>query len=65
MFFIIGKCHDSKVLNETLAPKFNGGYRPFDGAIVLADSAYGASDWLIPMRECGPEATDAMRAFYA
>ena len=28
--------------------KFESGARPFEGAVILCDSAYGCRDWLIP-----------------
>ena len=42
-----GRVHDSRVLKKTLAPKFDRGFRPFKDSIILADSAYSGSDWLI------------------
>lgn len=44
-----GSMHDSRVLKKTLAYKFQN-WRPFEGAVLLADSAYAASDWVIPMK---------------
>jgi len=43
-----GKCHDSHMLQESsLWRHFEAGWRPFDGAVLLADSAYPVKDWLL------------------
>ena len=43
-----GKCHDSHVLQESsLWRHFEGGWRPFEEAVLLADSAYPLKDWLL------------------
>jgi hypothetical protein len=31
--------------------RFENNWRPFDGAVLLADSAYAGKDYLVPMRE--------------
>lgn len=56
-----GKCHDSHVMQESsLWREFERGWRPFDEAIILADSAYPLKEWLItPFRGVpqGPQTT--------
>lgn len=48
---IISSVNDARVLrNSALATRFEAGWRPFANGILLGDSIYGASDWLIPMR---------------
>uniref|UniRef100_A0A915LFI4 DDE Tnp4 domain-containing protein n=1 Tax=Meloidogyne javanica TaxID=6303 RepID=A0A915LFI4_MELJA len=42
---------DQRVLRKTLGVRFDGGYRPFKNCILLGDSAYKATDWLVPMKE--------------
>lgn len=43
-----GKCHDSHVLQESsLWRHFEMGWRPFDEAVLLADSAYPLKNWLM------------------
>jgi hypothetical protein len=41
--------HDSRIFKKSLGKKFEDGFRPFDGAVLLADSAYAASDYVIKM----------------
>ncbi|CAG7832733.1 unnamed protein product [Allacma fusca] len=44
-----GATHDARVLRNTIICKrFDEGWRPFPDAVILGDSGYGASDWLIP-----------------
>uniref|UniRef100_A0A915EBG5 Regulatory protein zeste n=1 Tax=Ditylenchus dipsaci TaxID=166011 RepID=A0A915EBG5_9BILA len=46
-----GSVNAARVLrNSSLATQFSDGWRPFPGAVLLGDSIYGASDWLVPMR---------------
>ena len=49
MFIVfLGSVHDSRILQNTpLATRFNNGWRPFPRAILLGDSGYAVSDWLI------------------
>lgn len=43
-----GSVHDSRVLrNSSLAMEWDGGFRPFPGAVIIGDSAYGLKEWLI------------------
>ena len=43
-----GSVADSRVLQKSaLAEKLNSGWRPFPGAVLLGDSGYANSDWLI------------------
>jgi len=46
-----GSTHDSRVFKETIGRRFENGFRPLEDGVLLADSAYAASDYLIPMRE--------------
>lgn len=51
-----GSVSDARVLRtSTLARRFDQGWRPFEGAILLGDSIYPAKDWLIPMKVHPPE----------
>lgn len=44
-----GSVHDARVLrNSLLYQRFEAGWRPFPGAIILGDSAYPLREWLIP-----------------
>uniref|UniRef100_A0A914WMT9 DDE Tnp4 domain-containing protein n=1 Tax=Plectus sambesii TaxID=2011161 RepID=A0A914WMT9_9BILA len=44
-----GAVNDARVLrNSVLRRRFENGWRPFDRAIILGDSAYPLSDWLMP-----------------
>ena len=44
-----GSVNDARVLRlSTLAIDFDGGYRPFPGAVILGDLIYPTKDWLIP-----------------
>uniref|UniRef100_A0A915CXY7 DDE Tnp4 domain-containing protein n=1 Tax=Ditylenchus dipsaci TaxID=166011 RepID=A0A915CXY7_9BILA len=46
-----GSVNDARVLrNSAMAARFEQGWRPFPNAVLLGDSIYGASDWLVPMR---------------
>lgn len=50
-----GSVNDARVIrNSDMAARFERGWRPFDGAVLLGDSIYGASDWLLPMRARSP-----------
>jgi len=55
-----GKCHDSHVLqSSSLWRDFDQGWRPFENAVLLADSAYPVKEWLLtPFRGAaeGPQA---------
>ncbi|XP_055838400.1 putative nuclease HARBI1 [Episyrphus balteatus] len=43
-----GKVHDARVLrNSELFSKMNSGWRPHPRSILLGDSGYGCTDWLI------------------
>ena len=44
-----GRCHDANVLSESLLWRSfeDAGNRPFDGAVILGDSAYPLRQWLI------------------
>ncbi|CAG7826614.1 unnamed protein product, partial [Allacma fusca] len=58
-----GATHDARVLrNTSLCQRFDDGWRPFPGAIILGDSGYGLSDWLIPPLFNNPT-NDAERKF--
>uniref|UniRef100_A0A915DLJ2 DDE Tnp4 domain-containing protein n=1 Tax=Ditylenchus dipsaci TaxID=166011 RepID=A0A915DLJ2_9BILA len=48
----------SVLRNSSMAIRFNAGWRPFPGAVLLGDSIYGASDWLVPMRPHAPQQYD-------
>lgn len=56
-----GRVHDSRVFKKTLGVRFEDGYRPFPGAVLLADSAYSCSDYVIRMISNPPE---EQRLFY-
>lgn len=44
-----GATNDSRVLrNSLLADRWNAGFRPFPGAVILGDSGYPCLQWLIP-----------------
>uniref|UniRef100_A0A1I8BD83 DDE Tnp4 domain-containing protein n=1 Tax=Meloidogyne hapla TaxID=6305 RepID=A0A1I8BD83_MELHA len=45
-----GAVHDQRVLRKTLSNKFEN-WRPFAGAILIGDSAYANTDWLVSMKE--------------
>lgn len=43
-----GSVNDARILrNSTLYERFQGGYRPFHGAVLLGDSIYPLTNWLI------------------
>ena len=46
-----GSVHDQRVLRKTIGIEWDAGFRPFENAVILADSAYAATDWVIPMKE--------------
>ncbi|XP_055841252.1 putative nuclease HARBI1 [Episyrphus balteatus] len=51
-----GSVHDARVLrNSRLAETFNAGYRPFPSAVILGDSAYSLSEWLITPCRTNPD----------
>ena len=59
-FYVSSRCpgswHDSRVLKDgTLWSTFETGFRPFPGAVILGDSAYCVTDWLIPPFKGDPE----------
>lgn len=44
-----GSVHDARVLrNSAVWSRFESGWRPFPGAVILGDSAYPTKSWLIP-----------------
>ncbi|XP_047127685.1 putative nuclease HARBI1 [Hydra vulgaris] len=44
-----GRWHDAHIIrNSNLWNKFENGELPFNGAVILADSAYPCREWLIP-----------------
>ena len=44
-----GSVHDARILrNCSLARQWNSGWRPFENAVILGDSGFGLSDWIIP-----------------
>jgi hypothetical protein len=46
-----GVTHDERVLRRTLANLFEGqNYRPYPGARLVADSAFTARDWIVPVQ---------------
>uniref|UniRef100_A0A914HQI1 DDE Tnp4 domain-containing protein n=1 Tax=Globodera rostochiensis TaxID=31243 RepID=A0A914HQI1_GLORO len=46
-----GSVNDARVFrNSELCNKFDNGYRPFEGAVLLGDSIYPVKDYLVPMR---------------
>lgn len=51
-----GSVHDSRVLRNTvISGHFEAGWRPFPGAVILGDSAYGLKEWLIPPLNRNPD----------
>lgn len=42
-----GSVHDSRTFKKTLGMKFADGFRPLPGGVLISDSAYAASDYLI------------------
>lgn len=46
-----GSVHDSRTFKKTLGMKFADGFRPLPGGVLISDSAYAASDYLIRMKE--------------
>ena len=57
-----GRVSDARVLrNSSMATRFEQGWRPFENAVLLCDSIYGASDWLIPMK---PSTPNELETFY-
>lgn len=58
-----GSVHDARVLrNSLVSHRFDDGWRPFPGAIILGDSAYGLKEWLIPPLNRNPN--DAVEQRY-
>jgi len=57
-----GRCHDSHVLRQSsLWDKFeNQGSRPFPGAVLLGDSAYPLTDWLLTPYSGDPQGSKAL-----
>ena len=57
-----GRCHDSHVLRQSsLWDQFeNRGSRPFPGAVLLGDSAYPLSDWLLTPYSGDPQGNKAL-----
>lgn len=59
-----GRSHDSRVLQETgLWAKFERGFRPFKGAVILGDSAYPLRDWLMTPFRTTVVMTPAMQSY--
>ncbi|CAG7830466.1 unnamed protein product [Allacma fusca] len=57
-----GATHDARVLRNTfICQNFENGWRPFPNAVVLGDSGYGASNWLIPPILENPNSEDERR----
>lgn len=51
-----GSVHDSRVLrNSAIFRHFDAGWKPFPGAVILGDSAYGLKEWLIPPLNRNPD----------
>lgn len=60
----LGSVHDARVLSNTELFVISGeGWRPFSGAVMLADSAYPLKEWLIPSRRRNPK-DDTEQRFY-
>ena len=50
-----GSVHDARILrNCELGRKWENGWRPFPNAVILGDSGFGLSEWLIPPIVRGP-----------
>uniref|UniRef100_A0A915CMQ2 Putative nuclease HARBI1 n=1 Tax=Ditylenchus dipsaci TaxID=166011 RepID=A0A915CMQ2_9BILA len=61
-----GSVSDARVLrNSSMAIRFNAGWRPFPGAVLLGDSIYGASDSLVPMRPHAPQQYDPFYKYHS
>lgn len=57
-----GSVNDARVFrNSALCAKFEGGFRPFDGAVIIGDDIYPANDFLLPNR---PIVADHFDAFF-
>ena len=56
--------HDSRVFRSTIGGCFDAGFRPLKDAVLIADSAYSSSDYLIPMKTMGPASTELDNKFY-
>lgn len=51
-----GSVHDARVLrNAAVFRRFENGWRPFPGAVILGDSAYPLKNWLIPPLRRNPD----------
>lgn len=51
-----GSVHDARVFrNSLVSQRFEEGWRPFPGAVILGDSAYGLKEWLIPPINRNPD----------
>ncbi|CAD5205479.1 unnamed protein product [Bursaphelenchus okinawaensis] len=52
-----GSKHDDAVLRiSSLQRAFDAGFRPFPGAVLIADSGYGDRSWLLAYRQNHPPA---------
>ena len=57
-----GSVHDARVLrNSKLQEKWIEGWRPFPNAVILGDSGFPLSDWLIPPLTSGPRSLSTDR----
>jgi hypothetical protein len=50
-----GRTHDARVFKKTIGMKFEQGYRPMPNGVILGDSAFPSSDYLIKMVSTPPE----------
>ena len=57
-----GSVHDARMLkNSKLHERWTEGWRPFPNAVILGDSGFGLSDWLIPPVTSGLRSDSADR----
>jgi hypothetical protein len=60
-----GSVNDARVWrNSKLSAKWEAGYRPFDSAVLIGDSIYPASRYLIPMRNFSPQYEEFYKSFF-
>jgi hypothetical protein len=50
-----GRTHDARVFNKTIGLKFDSGFRPFPNSVLLGDSAFPSTDYMVKMVSTPPE----------